>query len=72
MAVGLFYGHLEYFVAIWYILWLFGMFSPFWYDVHMYPEKSGNPGKIGILFRLFSDRCSDTNQLCTQDVFFLQ
>jgi Na+/H+-dicarboxylate symporter len=26
--VGIFYGHLVYFVAIWCILWLFGMFSP--------------------------------------------
>jgi hypothetical protein len=36
--VGIIYGHLEYFTAIWYILWLFGnvvaiwvYFSPFWY-----------------------------------------
>jgi hypothetical protein len=37
MLVYVFYGHLVYFVAIWYILWLFGIvysylvyFSPFW------------------------------------------
>jgi hypothetical protein len=28
---GLFYGHLVYFVAIWYVFWLFGIFFPFWY-----------------------------------------
>jgi hypothetical protein len=28
------YGHFEYFMTIWYILWLFGIF---------YQEKSGNP-----------------------------
>jgi hypothetical protein len=38
--VGIFYGHLEYFTAIGYILWPFGIFSgiwgtflPFWYVV---------------------------------------
>jgi hypothetical protein len=33
--VGIYYGHLiycfVYFVAIWYILWLFDIFFPFWY-----------------------------------------
>jgi hypothetical protein len=36
--VGIFYDHLEYFTAIWYNLWLFGVscghlvyFFPFWY-----------------------------------------
>jgi hypothetical protein len=46
--VGLFYGHLVYFtaiwytyiVAIWYILWLFGIFTPFWYAV---PRKIWQP-----------------------------
>jgi hypothetical protein len=28
LHVGLFHGHLVYFTAIWYILWLFGIFSP--------------------------------------------
>jgi hypothetical protein len=28
---GVFYGHLVYFAAIWYILWPFGIFFPFWY-----------------------------------------
>jgi hypothetical protein len=38
---GIFYGHLVYFTAIWYILWSFGLvsgqlvcFSSFWYVVH--------------------------------------
>jgi hypothetical protein len=38
--VDIFYGHLVYFTAIWYILWSFGKFygylvyfSPFWYVV---------------------------------------
>jgi hypothetical protein len=26
--VGIFYGHLMYFTAIWYILWQFGIFLP--------------------------------------------
>jgi hypothetical protein len=39
--VGIFYVHLEYFMAIWYILW------PFWYIYprfgRLYQEQSGNP-----------------------------
>jgi hypothetical protein len=27
-VVGIFYGNLVYFMAIWYILWSFGIFSP--------------------------------------------
>jgi hypothetical protein len=27
--IGTFYGHFVYFIAIWYILWSFGIFSPF-------------------------------------------
>jgi hypothetical protein len=38
--VGIFNGHLVYFTAIWYILWLFGVFSPFWYVV---PRKIWQP-----------------------------
>jgi hypothetical protein len=30
MAIGLFYGRLVYFMAIWSILWPFGIFFPFW------------------------------------------
>jgi hypothetical protein len=39
-SVGIFYGHLEYFTAICYVLWPFGnvvviwhIFPPFWYIV---------------------------------------
>jgi hypothetical protein len=45
--MGIFYGHLENFTVIWYILWAFGnvvvigIFYRFWYIV---PKKSGNPG----------------------------
>jgi hypothetical protein len=28
---GIFYGHLEYFTAIWYILWPFGNVVVIWY-----------------------------------------
>jgi hypothetical protein len=37
MAICLFYGHLVYHVAIWYILWLFGIIFPFWY---VYTKKN--------------------------------
>jgi hypothetical protein len=37
---GIFYGHLVYFVAIWCILLLFGIFFPFWYVV---PRKIWQP-----------------------------
>jgi hypothetical protein len=40
-SFGIFCGHLIYSKAIWKILWLFGIFFPFWYVV---PKKSGNPG----------------------------
>jgi hypothetical protein len=39
--VGTFYGHLLYFVTIWYISWSFAIFSPVL--VCYYQEKSGNP-----------------------------
>jgi hypothetical protein len=45
--VGVFYGHLAYFTAIWYILWPFGIF--YGHLVYfsrfgmLYKEKSGNP-----------------------------
>jgi hypothetical protein len=47
MLICIFYGHLEYFMAIWDILWPFGTFCV--HLVHfsvfgiMYEEKSGNP-----------------------------
>jgi hypothetical protein len=37
--LGIFYGHLVYFVAIWYILWPFGIFFRFGMSNQ---EKSGN------------------------------
>jgi hypothetical protein len=40
---GLFYGYFAYFVAIWYILWLFGIFFSFWYVV---PRKIWQPWGI--------------------------
>jgi hypothetical protein len=36
---GLFYGRLVYIVAIWYMLWSFGIFSP------LHQEKSGSPAR---------------------------
>jgi hypothetical protein len=42
---GLFYGHLIYFMDIWYILWYFGIFFP---SVGiLYQEKYGNPALNG-------------------------
>jgi hypothetical protein len=52
--VYVFYGHYIYFMNIWNILWLFGIFVPilvyfpqFWYIFPnfgiLYQEKSGNP-----------------------------
>jgi hypothetical protein len=44
---GIFYGRLEYFVAIWYILWPFGIFCSYLVYLSpsgvLYQEKSGNP-----------------------------
>jgi hypothetical protein len=40
---GTLYGHLAYFVANCYILWLFSMFFPFWYVV---PRKIWQPWSI--------------------------
>jgi hypothetical protein len=46
--VGVFYCQLEYFTAIWYILWSFGNDLISWYLFHCFgilcQEKSGNPG----------------------------
>jgi hypothetical protein len=30
VTVGIFYDNLEYFMAIWYSLWSFGIFFPIW------------------------------------------
>jgi hypothetical protein len=52
--VGIFYGYLDYFTAVLYILWLFGIFFGlfgifflFWYVVS---RKSGNPATDRISF----------------------
>jgi hypothetical protein len=46
--VGIFYGYLAYFTALWYILWPFGIFYGdlvyFFRLGILYQEKSGNPG----------------------------
>jgi hypothetical protein len=46
--VGVFYGHVVYFMCIWYILVSFGIFMVIWYIfpvlVCLDQEKSGNPG----------------------------
>jgi hypothetical protein len=45
---GIFYGHLEHFTVIWYILWPFGNVVAIWYIFPRFGllcrEKSGNPG----------------------------
>jgi hypothetical protein len=38
--VGIFRGHFVYFTAKWYILWSFGIYFLFWYDV---PRKIWQP-----------------------------
>jgi hypothetical protein len=47
--VGIFYGHLENFTTIWYILWKFGNVVVIWYIFPSFGilclEKSGNPGR---------------------------
>jgi hypothetical protein len=55
--VGLFYGHLVYCTAIWYVVWAFCQFSgnlvyfpPFWYVL---PIKSGNPAEACLRLASF-------------------
>jgi hypothetical protein len=47
--VGIFFGHLEYFTAIWYILWQFGIYGYHWYIFSSFgvlcQEKSCNPAE---------------------------
>jgi hypothetical protein len=47
--VGVFYVHLVYFMAIWYILWPFGIFYACFKYIprfgELYQEKSGIPGE---------------------------
>jgi hypothetical protein len=51
---GIFYGHLEYFTVIWYILWPFGNVVLIWYIFPHFgilcQEKSGNPAYISENF----------------------
>jgi hypothetical protein len=49
--LGIFYGHLEYFVLI---------FPPFWYVVH---KKSGNPDSNSIVFSEYFIRYSNSEFL---------
>jgi hypothetical protein len=47
--VHIFYGHLKYLTAIWYILWTFGIFCGyfvFFSRFGMYQEKSGNTDPV--------------------------
>jgi hypothetical protein len=48
--VGMFFDHSEYFTAIWYNLWPFGICLVIWFNysvlVRSDREKSGNPGRI--------------------------
>jgi hypothetical protein len=51
--IGMFYGHVEYILAIWYIIWPMGNLVVFWYIFSLfgilYHEKSGNPdGEVGM------------------------
>jgi hypothetical protein len=39
---GIYYGHLEYFTDIWYILWTFGNVVVIWFGL-LCQETSGNP-----------------------------
>jgi hypothetical protein len=52
--VGIFYGSLEYYTAIWYILWQFlnvcGNLVYFFHSGVFYQEKSGNPANAISLF----------------------
>jgi hypothetical protein len=40
LTFGQFHGHLVHFMVLWYILWSFGIFSPFWCIV---PRKIWQP-----------------------------
>jgi hypothetical protein len=51
--IGTFYGRLEYFTTIWYILWPLGNLEVIWY-IHprfglLCQEKSGNPASDSAL-----------------------
>jgi hypothetical protein len=56
--VVIFYGHLNYFTALRYILWqieiVCGCLVYFSHFGMFYQEKSGNPDLKGLLFRYFA------------------
>jgi hypothetical protein len=74
LLLEIFYGHLVYFVVIWYIFARFGI---------LYQEKSGNPGaagktsRVNLVPRQFPDRLfpkttfprHDTNDVSLNDVW---
>jgi hypothetical protein len=53
---GIFYGLLEYFTVMWYILWPFGNVVVIWYIFPrfgtLYKEKSGNPAGTRQCFQV--------------------
>jgi hypothetical protein len=52
---GIFYGHLEYFTVIWYIVWPFGNVVVIWYSFTRFgtlcQEKSGNPDLVVLSYQ---------------------
>jgi hypothetical protein len=65
---GIFYGHMEYFAIIWYILWPFGTVVVIWYIFHrsgiLCQEKSGNPGlAAGSFITISCDKVSTYAQV---------
>jgi hypothetical protein len=40
--IGVLYAHLVYFMAIWYILWPFGIFMVIWYILSRYVATQNN------------------------------
>jgi hypothetical protein len=71
---GIFYGHLEYFTVLWYILWPFGNVVVIWYIFPRFgilrQEKSGNPAlnqsnhhELCATPALYIKTCSTTNSL---------
>jgi hypothetical protein len=51
---GIFNGHLEYFTAIWYIIWLFSNLVVMWYIFPRFGilclDKSGNPVTLFAIY----------------------
>jgi hypothetical protein len=57
-GLGIFYGHLIYFVIIWYIFFHFGM---------LYQEKSGNPAPFAAVNFDFRQKCRQRQTLVARD-----